>query len=540
VLRTQFPAGMARRRAAARPGAPAEPAARRPWWAWAAPFAVMFAVLLARNAFLFSTPLYEDADMGANSILIEQARRFTLLVGNYSREKFNHPGPAFLYVESWGESLLWSVLHAVPTAWNGQLIALYALNSLFAAWVVTVGHGWTRSPRGALAAFAAVLALAALHPAAFSSDWMPYVYVPAYFAYLIAVSSVAAGNLRDLWIATVTGWFLINGHAVFLLFVPALAACAVAALAWPRRHRLGAAFRSFLARQRRAWVPCVVLSALFLVPIVAELVLHWPGNFGKYFGYGTSSKAGGHRAAHIADYALWFWWPHPYAWAVVLVLYAAACAAVWLCPAGPVRRVCASLVAFDTVSTLLVLVYETAGIDELNQHYIAYFYWSAPVVMLLAAALAATEIAARRPVAVTAVVAACAVAACAVFAAEPQTRISTTHVDPNEPATGSPVDPMLPAGVARLHALSRGRPVVLRFQHSAWPEVTGILVQAERTGVRACVASPYWKFMMTSQFICDSAELARGVPFWLYVPGSVPRGAPVAFRFLRATATSRP
>ena len=30
--------------------------------AWAAPFALVLAVLLARNAFLFSTPEYEDAD----------------------------------------------------------------------------------------------------------------------------------------------------------------------------------------------------------------------------------------------------------------------------------------------------------------------------------------------------------------------------------------------------------------------------------------------------------------------------------------------
>ena len=81
---------------------------------WVAPFAVMLAVLLARNAFLFSlTPERESADMAANSILIEQARRFSLLVGNYSRDGFNHPGPAFLYVESWGESILWAPLRVV-------------------------------------------------------------------------------------------------------------------------------------------------------------------------------------------------------------------------------------------------------------------------------------------------------------------------------------------------------------------------------------------------------------------------------------------
>jgi len=76
----------------------------------------VLAVLLVRNAFLFTAPEYEDADMGANSILIEQARRFTLLVGHYSRYHFNEPGPAFLYVQAWGESLFYEALHVVPTA----------------------------------------------------------------------------------------------------------------------------------------------------------------------------------------------------------------------------------------------------------------------------------------------------------------------------------------------------------------------------------------------------------------------------------------
>src|ERR1700735_1143571 len=144
--------------------------------AWAVPFVLVLVVLLVRNAFLFSTPEYENADMGANSILIEQARRFSLLVGNYSREHFNHPGPAFLYVQAWGESLFYDALPLVPTPWNGQLIALYGLNALFAASVVAVGYGWTRSVRGAAATLAVVALFGLLHPSMFSSDWMPYVY----------------------------------------------------------------------------------------------------------------------------------------------------------------------------------------------------------------------------------------------------------------------------------------------------------------------------------------------------------------------------
>jgi hypothetical protein len=51
-------------------------------------------------------------------------------------------------------------------------------------------------------------------------------------------------------------------------------------------------------------------------------------------------------------------------------------------------------------------------------------------------------------------------------------------------------DPSLPAGVARIGALAGGRYAVISFPHDAWPEITGILVRAERTAVPACVADP--------------------------------------------------
>ena len=140
----------------------------------------MLTLLLARNAFLFTSPEYEDADMAANSILIEQARRFTLLVGNYSRVGFNHPGPAFLYVQAWGESLFYDVLHLVPTAWNGQLIGLYLLNAAVRAGRWRSSTAGPARSAGRLAACAVLAAVrGSLHPAVFNSDWMPYLYVPA-------------------------------------------------------------------------------------------------------------------------------------------------------------------------------------------------------------------------------------------------------------------------------------------------------------------------------------------------------------------------
>ena len=235
--------------------------------------------------------------MGANSILIEQARHFSLLVGNYSRDHFHHPGPAYMYVQAAGESLFWAWLHVVPSAWNGQLLAVYALNAMFVALAVGAVYGRTGSLRGAAVCFAAVVALASAHPAVLSSDWMPYLYVVAYITFLVAAASVAAGRVRDAWILALTGWFLIHGHACFLFFVPVICLAALVAVLWPRRHGLGAALRSFFATQRRVWVPVAVISAAFAFPIVADLVLHWPGQFGGYLAYMSSRQAGGHSLA---------------------------------------------------------------------------------------------------------------------------------------------------------------------------------------------------------------------------------------------------
>ena len=511
--------------------------------AWAAPFALVLTVLLVRNAFLFSTPEYEDADMGANSILIEQARRFTLLVGHYSRERFNEPGPAFLYVQAWGESLFYDALHLVPTPWNGQLIALYGLNALFAASVVAVGYGWTRSIGGAAAALAAVALLGALHPSAFSSDWMPYVFVPAYLAFVVAIASVAAGRGQDCWLAALAGWFLIHGYAAFLLFVPVLAVAAAAAVLWRRWRENVKAGKSAIERSLfsppapRVWIPVAAVSAVFALPIVIELALHWPGNFVKYLTYTSSAKPEIVTPVQLVRYALWFWWPHGHAWALAVAGVAAAVAATWRLHSGPLRRFCGALLAADALSTVMFLGYAKDAADSLTNYYIGYFYWTAPLLAVLVIALAATELVPGRVAAVAATCA--AVAAAAAFAVAPLTRFDLAHVDPETPSTtGIVTDPTLGAGTAFLAQQAGGRPLVLRFENGAWPAITGLLVQAERTGVTACVADPGWAFMLTQQFICTPAELRDGAPFYVYQPGPVPPGITVVYRLRRGIVTA--
>lgn len=497
------------------------PGARRPWWVWTVPFAVLFALLCVRNRFLFTARLHEQGDAGANSILIAQARHFTLLVGNYSRERFNHPGPGYMYAQAFGEYLFKDGLHLVPTAWNAHMLAVFALDSAFVAMAVAVVYGWTRSVRGAAACLAVFAGFAVAYPWMVNSDWMPHMYVVPYMVFVLSAGSVAAGHARDLWIFALSGWLLVHGHACFLFFVPVIAASVLLAVLWPHRRDLRASAGAFLREQRGAWIPAAAISVVFALPIAVNLALHWPGDFGRYVSYGGSGRAGGHGLGQVVRYALWFWWPRGQAWLAPAVAYPLALAVAFRLARPPLRGFLLALLGVNVVSTLAFLFYAAAGIDSLSEYYIGYFYWSAPLITMLVIALGTAE-ALRGPRLATGAAVLAAASALAVLAVIPGTRTGSTN----------DIDESLPGVVAALAARAPGKTIVLHIaDHPAWVETTGLLVQAERSGVRACLNDPWFTFMMTRQLICTPAQAAAGQAYSLYTPRGLPHGTPVILRF---------
>jgi len=506
-------------------------AGRRPWWIWAIPFALLFVLLCARNSFLFSAHLYEQGDAGANSILITQAKHFTLLIGSYSREGFNHPGPAYMYVQALGEYLFLNALHVVPTAWNAHVLSVFALDSAFLALAVAIVYGWTRSLAGAAATFAVFIGFAVAYPQVVNSDWMPYMYVPTYVVFLLAAGSVTAGRVPDLWIFALSGWFLIHGHACFLLFVPAITLAVLVAAAAGHWRAIPRSIRWFFAKQRKAWIPAAVISVVFAFPIVLNLILHWPGDFGDYLTYGRSGGtlglAGHHSAGQVTEYALWFWWPRANAWLAPVLLLVAALVVIVTLARGPLRRFLVALLALNVVSTGAFVLYTAIGIDDVTSHYIGYFYWSAPLIMVLIIVVGAVEaLRLRSPRILRGLAPAVAVlAAAAAFitlAVIPGTRTSTGDINES-----------LPAAVAALAARSPGRIIAIEVDHIVWPQAIGFLDQAERTGVRACLVDPWYTFLVTKQFICTPSQVASSAGYWFYPPAA-PSGTsaePIILRF---------
>jgi hypothetical protein len=126
--------------------------------------------------------------------------------------------------------------------------------------------------------------------------------------------------------------------------------------------------------------------------------------------------------------------------------------------------------------------------------------------------------------------------ALAALAVAPETQTSTNSSDPAVPSSGPDTDPALPGAVAALAARAGGRMIVLRFDYRSWPDITGFLAQAERTGVRACVANPASALVVTSQFICTRSDIADGQVYWLTPAG--PRGHAVIMRLRQAVVTA--
>ena len=116
--------------------------------------------------------------------------------------------------------------------------------------------------------------------------------------------------------------------------------------------------------------------------------------------------------------------------------------------------------------------------------------------------------------------AAAALAAFVALTVVPGTRTSTNDIDE-----------ALPRVVATLAAQAPGQMIVLHIDHSAWVETTGFLVQAERTGVRACVDAPRYTFLFSQQFICTPAQAASGPAYWFYTGAGLPHDAHVLLRF---------
>lgn len=501
-------------------------------------FAALLTLLLVRNHRVFTDPVYPRGDSAANAIITEQAKHFDLLVGHYSRVGFSHPGPAFFYWQALGEWLFHDLLGLVPGGWNGQWLAQLILNAALVALTLAIFRGWSASWPPVAWCGVVLLVFLATHDNLLSSTWMPYALLAPFLLLLTAAASVAAGRPAWLWAMALAGGLLVHGHAEFLFFVPVISAVALGVAAWRRvwgRPKTLAGADSDKLHRPRDWLLFGAVVALFLLPIGLNLALHWPGEFGKYFGYGGEGHA--HGAGSTVRYVLDFWASRPAAAAVLAVLLTAGVG--WLSlarPPGGQRRFLLAGLGMGLLATVLFAGYAARGIDDLSQQYVGYFYWAVPLFLFLLAVLGLGE---ARPEAVRLSARLRTVRLpVRLRTVRPPRRLRNARFGALRPgrhaarlaalagllgalavagrspslATAPENLPELPRVMGTLSAYAGGRPLVVELEQGAWPVLTALIVQGQRAGQRVCARDPVWRVLVTAEFVCTGPEIAGGRP----------------------------
>jgi hypothetical protein len=468
----------------------------------------LLVLLLLRNSDLFTRAIFEAGDPASNSMLTLEAKHFALTTGHYSRVGFHHPGPAFFYIQAAGEWLLHDVTHLVPAPYNGQVIAIMALNAALLALALVILYRWMGSLPAVLTAAGVMLIFVALHKQLVCSTWIPYACFAPFLLLLFAVASVAAGRLHHLWAMVFAGGLLVHGHAEFLVLVPLLALVALI----PQRRRL-------VAHRRDVLVGTGVL-ALFLLPIVLNEILRWPGEIPKYFSYGHRAP---NPAVDAARFLVQFWGPSTLLGSLVLlVLFCANFALIRALPestGSASRDFSGRLLRVTGIATVLVGLYSWYGVDQLYASYIGTFFFALPVALLMLGSSMVVLTArhqpwlSRLPVAAAGLSLAAAVVLALTTAGLRRDRDELSGV---------------PVALHYLAAHARGKPIVLETRtDESWADALALLVAATRDGQRACLAQDRWRLRATPRFMCTPQELAGGARFTLSRVDPVSPGTPV-------------
>lgn len=226
-----------------------------------------FIVLLAANwRYCFANPFLEQGDTALNALQIDRAKTFDEIHGNYSRFRFNHPGPAFFYVYAFAEWLLCDRLPTGLAPYNAHTLAGLALQSGFFALALTLASAWVRHRLFLPLCAAVAAAHFGLAGDAFTSIWPPHVLLMPFLAFCIACTSLACGRGGDIVWAVLAGSFLVHGHVAQPMFVGVLFVFSYGLLL----HRAPPASPPW-RNHPRAHLIALGVAALFAVPLLLDL-----------------------------------------------------------------------------------------------------------------------------------------------------------------------------------------------------------------------------------------------------------------------------
>ena len=291
------------------------------WWGLALAAVLVGLLLLNNRTYLFSSPLYEYSDWASNSLFVHEAKAETVIHGHYSRWNFYHPGPVLFYTYALGEVVFYDWLHAVPTPYNGQVIAESAAVTLLFSLALAVFAARLGGRRGGYAFFLPLALLFAVWhyglarvAAPFMETWPASTPVLVFLCFVVATASVASGSGRELALAAFCGGWLVHNHVAQPLFVVPMtllayggliASCRSVAAEGRPVSRAGLLLAGWRASPRAHLVAAGVL-ALFILPVVVDMLHGRESNFQRILDHMHQQHEPMHKLVRSFCYFLTF------------------------------------------------------------------------------------------------------------------------------------------------------------------------------------------------------------------------------------------
>jgi hypothetical protein len=237
-------------------------------------------------------------DIGLTELRTSDVGRHPVLLGPYSRDGWNHPGPALFYALALPYRLTGS--HSIGLALGALLI-----NGLAIAGIALVARRVAGFPCMLLALVGCAVLLRSLGPAFLRDPWNPYITVLPFGLLVFLTWAMTCGKAWALPIGAGVASFCIQTHIGYApIAVPLLAWGAASLIVLTvRRHGQAADERK---RRSRALIRASVVAAAVLVvmwlPAIIQQFIDSPGNLTevvRYFNHPNApmhSFAEGYRA----------------------------------------------------------------------------------------------------------------------------------------------------------------------------------------------------------------------------------------------------
>jgi hypothetical protein len=348
-------------------------------------FAVTLSFLLIHNFDILIHPFYEGGDTATNSILISQAKHFSLLVGHYSRFGFQHPGPALLYLQAFSEILLYDWLGIVPTPFNAHLISILILNSLLLSVVMYIVYINFQSVWVTVPIFATIIGYLGLNSHlnsiltsdAIASTWIPHILFFLFFAFIVSAASVASNRPNHIYLMVFTGSMLVHGYVILPLFVITISFYSILSLLNKNNFNISLFVKTNITHIKIS----LGIILLFLAPILINTIINYPGEIGKYISYALNKESVVSTPSfkEVVSYYLQFWTNNAlYSVLFILIVILLAYYLYKSETNEEKRQFILNICIVCTIATLLYIWYVFRVIDSLQFYFTGFFYAAVP------------------------------------------------------------------------------------------------------------------------------------------------------------------